>query len=52
MFNSSWQIKRNFNTMVSTSQIDAIFDGAMENGACGGKLLGAEVVGAILYVVR
>ena len=49
---ASWQLKRNFSGMISNDHLDAIYDGAMENGACGGKLLGAGGGGYFIFYVR
>lgn len=49
---AGWQIKRNFSSMISNNHIDAIYNGAMENGASGGKLLGAGGGGYFVFYVR
>ena len=38
---AAWRLKRNFSKMISNDHIDSIYEGALENGALGGKLLGA-----------
>lgn len=48
---TSWQLKRNFSNMISNDYIDAIYDGAMKNGASGGKLLGAGGGGYFIFYV-
>jgi len=52
MLHESWLIKRSLSTHVSTSKIDDIYDTALENGALGGKLLGAGGGGFILFYVK
>ena len=48
---SAWKLKRNFSEMISNDRIDSIYDGALKNGAIGGKLLGAGGGGFyIIYV--
>ena len=49
---ASWQLKRNFSSMISNDHIDSIYNGAMENGASGGKLLGAGGGGYFIFYVR
>ena len=49
---ASWQLKRNFSSMISNDHIDSIYTGAMENGALGGKLLGAGGGGSYIFYVR
>ena len=49
---AGWQIKRKFSSMISNSHIDAIYNGARENGASGGKLLGAGGGGYFVFFVR
>lgn len=48
LLHESWQIKRNLTRMISTSEIDAIYEAARSAGALGGKLLGAGGGGFIL----
>ena len=49
---AGWQLKRNFSSMISNNHIDAIYNGAMKNGASGGKLLGAGGGGYFVFYVR
>ena len=49
---TSWQLKRKFSSMISNDHIDEIYNGAMENGALGGKLLGAGGGGFFIFYVR
>ena len=48
---AAWHLKRNFSSMISSSHLDAIYDGAIENGALGGKLLGAGGGGFFIFYV-
>jgi D-glycero-alpha-D-manno-heptose-7-phosphate kinase len=52
MLHESWMIKKSLSDQVSTSNIDAIYETALKNGALGGKLLGAGGGGFILFYVR
>jgi D-glycero-alpha-D-manno-heptose-7-phosphate kinase len=45
----AWQLKRQFSSMISNDQIDATYDGARQNGAIGGKLLGAGGGGFFIF---
>ena len=47
----SWELKRNFSKFISNKHIDEIYEGAMSNGAIGGKLLGAGGGGFFLFYV-
>jgi D-glycero-alpha-D-manno-heptose-7-phosphate kinase len=47
----SWQLKRNFSSMISNDHIDSIYSGAIKNGAVGGKLLGAGGGGFFIFYV-
>ena len=47
----AWRLKRKFSTMISNEHIDSIYDGAIKNGALGGKLLGAGGGGFFLFYV-
>ncbi|MDG2296564.1 MAG: CBS domain-containing protein [Gammaproteobacteria bacterium] len=49
---ASWQLKRNFSSMISNDNIDAIYTGALANSALGGKLLGAGGGGYFIFYVR
>ena len=49
---AGWQLKRKFSSMISNNHIDEIYNGAMENGASGGKLLGAGGGGYFVFYVR
>jgi len=49
--NQSWKLKRNFSKMITNDRIDEIYDGALKNGALGGKLLGAGGGGYFVFYV-
>ena len=49
--NRSWMLKRNFSPQITNSQIDEIYNGAIKNGATGGKLLGAGGGGYFVFYV-
>ena len=44
-----WKIKRQFSSKISNSRLDEIYEGALEHGALGGKLLGAGGGGFFLF---
>ena len=48
---ASWRLKRTFSSMISSDHIDAIYEGALQNGALGGKLLGAGGGGFFVFYV-
>jgi D-glycero-alpha-D-manno-heptose-7-phosphate kinase len=47
--NEAWQLKRQFSDKISNSFLDQIYDGALQQGAIGGKLLGAGGGGFFLF---
>ena len=47
--NEVWGLKRQFSDKISNPFLDQIYDGAMQNGAIGGKLLGAGGGGFFLF---
>lgn len=49
--NTAWVLKRQFSSLISTGQLDEIYNLAIENGALGGKLLGAGGGGFFLFYV-
>lgn len=49
ILNEGWQKKRELASGVSNLTIDALYDTAMQNGATGGKLLGAGGGGFLLF---
>lgn len=52
LLHQSWLYKRSLSDKVSTPEIDAIYDGAMQAGATGGKILGAGGGGFLLLFVK
>lgn len=49
--NEAWQLKRKFSDKISDPFLDEIYDGALQHGAIGGKLLGAGGGGFFLFYV-
>ena len=47
----TWKLKRNFSSKISSDYLDSIYDGAIKNGAVGGKLLGAGGGGFFIFYV-
>ena len=47
----AWELKRNFSSMISNDYIDSIYNDAIQNGAIGGKLLGAGGGGFFIFYV-
>ena len=47
----AWELKRSFSSKISNSYLDEIYNGAIQNGAIGGKLLGAGGGGYFLFYV-
>jgi D-glycero-alpha-D-manno-heptose-7-phosphate kinase len=47
--NNAWQLKRQFSNKISNCFLDRIYDGALQQGAIGGKLLGAGGGGFFLF---
>jgi len=50
--NIAWELKRQFSSKISSTVIDEIYDYAIENGALGGKLLGAGGGGFFLFYIK
>lgn len=48
----AWELKKSFSTKISNPFLDEIYNGAIENGAIGGKLLGAGGGGYFLFFVQ
>lgn len=51
LLDESWKLKRQTGNKISTGEIDKIYERAMNNGALGGKLLGAGGGGFMLFYV-
>jgi D-glycero-alpha-D-manno-heptose-7-phosphate kinase len=45
----AWELKRSFSSKISNPYLDEIYNGAIQNGAVGGKLLGAGGGGYFLF---
>ena len=45
----AWQFKRQLGAKITTPALDRLYEGARENGAVGGKLLGAGGGGFFLF---
>lgn len=52
LLDCSWQLKRSLTDKISNREIDSIYEGAMDAGALGGKLLGAGGGGFMLLFAR
>jgi D-glycero-alpha-D-manno-heptose-7-phosphate kinase len=52
LLDTGWKHKKKLSDRVSTSDIDQIYDAAMDAGALGGKLLGAGGGGFMLFFAR
>lgn len=50
--NKAWQAKRKFSDKISSPELDSIYNEALQNGAIGGKLLGAGGGGFFLFFVK
>ena len=49
--NEAWQFKRQFSKKISNTRLDKIYEGAIKNGAIGGKLLGAGGGGFFIFYI-
>ncbi|WP_235223487.1 hypothetical protein [Oscillibacter valericigenes] len=49
LLNEGWNLKRELASKITNPEIDRYYDIAMENGAMGGKLLGAGGGGFLLF---
>ena len=47
----AWELKRGFSSKISNPWLDEIYSGAIQNGAIGGKILGAGGGGYFLFYV-
>lgn len=52
ILDEGWRIKRSISEGISNSEIDKIYETALNNGAIGGKLLGAGSKGFMLFYVE
>jgi D-glycero-alpha-D-manno-heptose-7-phosphate kinase len=48
----AWELKKSFSSKISNPILDDVYDGAIQNGAIGGKLLGAGGGGFFLFYVQ
>jgi D-glycero-alpha-D-manno-heptose-7-phosphate kinase len=51
LLNQQWNLKKNLSKKVSNKYIDAIYSKAIENGAIGGKVLGAGGGGFLMLII-
>ena len=51
LFHESWMLKKTLSNKISTDSIDKIYENAMQEGALGGKLLGAGGGGFMLLYI-
>jgi D-glycero-alpha-D-manno-heptose-7-phosphate kinase len=52
LIDEAWHAKRRLSSKISSSELDGIYEHAKENGAVGGKLLGAGGGGYFIFFVR
>lgn len=52
LMNEVWELKKKSNKGVSNSEIDSIYEYAMQCGALGGKILGAGQAGYMLFITE
>lgn len=52
LLNESWKIKRTLSSQITNSEVEQIYEAALEAGAQGGKLLGAGGGGFLLLFAR
>lgn len=50
--NETWKLKKKLSSKITNTDIDAIYETAMKNGAAGGKLCGAGGGGFVLFYVE
>jgi D-glycero-alpha-D-manno-heptose-7-phosphate kinase len=51
LLHEAWMRKREISAVISNEQIDEIYERALENGALGGKLLGAGSTGFMVFYI-
>ena len=51
LLNETWQIKKDLSKLISNNKIDELYNYGINNGALGGKLLGAGGAGFLLFYV-
>lgn len=52
LLHKAWSTKKNFSSKITNTFLDEIYDYALQNGALGGKLLGAGGGGYFLFYVQ
>ena len=52
LLNSSWLLKKKLSSSISNAKIDQLYENAINNGALGGKLLGAGGGGFLLMYMK
>jgi D-glycero-alpha-D-manno-heptose-7-phosphate kinase len=52
MLDATWRLKKQFNPLVTSEEIDLIYDTAINSGAEGGRLLGTGGGGYFLFFVK
>lgn len=52
LLDQSWKIKKGLTNLISTNQIDTIYERGMKAGAIGGKLCGAGAGGFMLFFAK
>lgn len=52
LLDRTWRLKKQIGGAITTSEIDALYECGLKNGALGGKLLGAGGGGFLLFYVR
>lgn len=52
LLHENWLLKKSISSIVSTEEIDKIYERALKNGAIGGKLLGAGAGGFMLFFCK
>lgn len=49
LMNDSWELKKSYSSVISTDYLNDVYEGAKQNGALSGKLLGAGGGGYFLF---
>lgn len=52
LLNETWKLKKSLSNLITNTFIDSIYEKALQNGAIGGKLLGAGSGGFMLFYVE
>jgi D-glycero-alpha-D-manno-heptose-7-phosphate kinase len=51
LLREEWILKKRLDKMITNEKIDKLYEGALENGALGGKILGAGDGGHMVFLV-